>query len=92
MLGPWVPAFAGTSGEHRPCRSLRLDVGGADHPGPFLGFIADELAEISRRARQSTAAEVGESRLDLGIGKRGVDLAVEFLDDRRGVSLGAPMP
>ena len=67
--------------EIRP-RSLHLDVGGPDHLGPFLGFIADELAEVVRRARKHHAAEVGEPRLHLGIGKRGVDLGVEFLDDR----------
>ena len=55
--------------EIRP-RSLHLDVGGPDHLGPFLGFIADELAEVVRRARKHHAAELGEPRLHLWIGKR----------------------
>src|SRR5258708_20877348 len=47
-----------------------LDVGGADHLAPFLGFIANELAEVARRARKHHAAEVGEPGLHGGIGQR----------------------
>src|SRR3979490_287379 len=31
---------------------LRLDAGRADHLGPFLGFLRDELAEPGGRARE----------------------------------------
>src|SRR5262249_27515965 len=30
--------------------SFRLDAGGLDHLGPFLGFVDDELTEVGRRA------------------------------------------
>ena len=37
--------------------SLRLNVGCADNFAPFLRFVGDELAEISRRACNCDAAE-----------------------------------
>jgi hypothetical protein len=43
--------------------SLRLDVEGPDHLAPLLGFVGDELGEVSRRARKRRAAEVGSLRL-----------------------------
>jgi hypothetical protein len=49
------PAFAG---------SLRVDAGGPDHLGPFLGFVGDQLSELSRRSRHRHAAEVSETDLD----------------------------
>src|SRR5262249_7455765 len=61
--------------------SFRLDVGRADHFGPFLGFLSYELAEVRRRERQRDAAKVGKAGLDLMIGESGVDLLVEPLDD-----------
>ena len=76
----------GACGEYwrRSRGSLRLDVGRPDHLAPLLGFVGDELAEVGGRARKRRAAEVGEPRLDLGIGEAGVDLLVELVDDLGG--------
>src|SRR6516225_8365844 len=63
--------------------SARLDVGGPDHFGPFLGVIADELAEIARRAREHHAAEAGEPRLHSRLIEGGVDFDIELFDYRR---------
>src|SRR5262245_42261048 len=42
--------------------SLRLDLGVPDNLGPFVGFIADELAELDRRKNEGGAAQFGEPR------------------------------
>jgi len=47
--------------------------------------------EVGWRARGHRAAKLREPRHP-GIGERGVDLLVEFVDDGRGVFLGAPKP
>src|SRR3954471_20022441 len=75
-----------------PPESVHLDFGGPDHLRPFLGFIADELAEVVRRAWKHRASEVGEPRLYFRIGKRCIDLAVELFDDRRRRVLGCNQP
>src|SRR5215510_899712 len=64
--------------------SLRLDVGGSDHLGPLLGFIGDQLAEVSGRAGHCRASQVSEPRLDLGIGESRVNLLAEHIDDLGG--------
>src|SRR5580704_1495508 len=64
-------------------RSDRLDVGCADHFAPFLGVIADELAEIGWGAGEHHAAEPGEPRFHLGIVKGRPYFNIEFLDYRR---------
>src|SRR6516165_11861875 len=58
--------------------SFRLDMGGADHLGPFLGFVGEELAELGRTERKRGAAEIGKARLDFGISEGKRDLAVEL--------------
>src|SRR5215510_14570942 len=72
-------------------QSLRLDVGHPDHLAPLLGFVRDQLAEVSRRARKRRAAQIGKPRLDLGICERGVDLLVAPVDPARAAAaiLGA---
>src|SRR5262245_45261867 len=67
--------------------SLRLDAGEFDHVGPLLGFVCDQLCELSRRSRQRHAAEVSETGLHLGVVESRVDLLVELVDDlgRRGL-------
>src|SRR5262249_25700586 len=55
--------------------------------GELLGLAGDEPAEVGWRARQRRAAELGEPRFDLGIIQRGVDLAVELVDDGGGRAL-----
>src|SRR5215469_8782278 len=52
-----------------PPTSFRLDVGGADHLGPFLGFVGEELAELGWRERKRGASEIGKARLDFGIAR-----------------------
>src|SRR5215831_20352210 len=54
------------------CGLLRPDVRRPDQLAPPLGFCGDELAEISGRAHKHRGTEVGEPRLDFGIGKAGV--------------------
>jgi tripartite-type tricarboxylate transporter receptor subunit TctC len=67
-------------------RSLRLDIGELDHPGPLLGLIGDELAKIGRRPREQRAANVGETRSYLWIAETRIDLVVELADNFVGVS------
>ena len=62
-------------------RLFYLDVGGADHLGPLLGFSGDELAELGGRHRNRGAAEVREPLFDRRIGESSVDLTVELLDN-----------
>src|SRR5262245_2153468 len=64
--------------------SLRLDLGVPDNLGPFLGFIADELAELDRRKNERGAAQLGEPRLYFRVGKSCIDLFIELEDDLRG--------
>src|SRR5258706_10815748 len=47
--------------------SFRLGAGELYNLGPFLGFVHDELAELGGRAGQQRGAELGKSRLCLGI-------------------------
>jgi hypothetical protein len=61
--------------------SLRLDVGCQDHLAPFHGLVGDKLGEIGGRARQHGRAEIGEPRLEVGIGKARIDLRVQPFDD-----------
>src|SRR5262249_58832808 len=65
----------------RAGRSLWLDAGEPDHLAPFFGFVGDQLTERGRRTRQRYVAEVGETGLQLGIGKPRVDRLVENLDN-----------
>src|SRR5262245_27907111 len=64
--------------------SLRLDVGRADHLGPLLGFVGNELAEVGRRACERVATRLSHPCFDLRIGERGVGLLVELVDDFSG--------
>lgn len=87
----------GFSGWPRKCAfaepsSVRFDVGELDHLGPFLGFIGNQLAEISGRASQDGAAKTDQLRPDLGIGEREVDFGVERLDNLNGCVLGTATP
>jgi hypothetical protein len=77
--GPWLPPFAERN--VMECRRdddglFRLDVGRPDHLAPLLGFLSDELAEVSGRTRKHHAAEVNEPRFHVGIGEASVDLLV----------------
>ena len=41
-----------------PVAALKLDVGGADDLGPFLGFLGDQLGEVGRGAGKWFTTEV----------------------------------
>src|SRR5215831_18385489 len=56
--------------------SLRLDVGRPDHLGPFLGLLGDELAEVGGRTDERCATQIGEPRLDRGIGEARIDFRI----------------
>ena len=47
---------------------VRLDVSVANHLCPFLGFLRDQVPKISGRPGNHCRAQVGEPRLDPGIG------------------------
>jgi hypothetical protein len=55
---------------------------------PFLRFVGDELAEISRRACNRDAAEPYEAGLHRSISKAGIDFLVQLFDDFGGRVLG----
>src|SRR5215467_9637683 len=69
------------------CRSgiplVDFDIGRPDHLAPLLGFGGHESSEIGGRAQQRRTTHVGKARLERGVGKRGVDLRVELVDDLR---------
>jgi hypothetical protein len=75
---------------------VRLDASKFDHLAPLLGFGRDELAEVGRRAGKHRAAQVGQPRLDLGLGERAVNFVkfskvwVFFFFTNRGKPIGDP--
>jgi hypothetical protein len=71
---------------------IRLDPSELDNPGPLLGVFDDEFAEVSGRASKRSAAQVGETSLDLGIGESGVDLPVQLTNHLRGCVFGRARP
>ena len=71
----------GTLWNVQPRGSLRRDVGRADHLGPLLGIVGDELAEVGRRTLKDRYAQGRKSRLDLGISEGSIDFLVELVDD-----------
>src|SRR6202035_320456 len=54
-------------------RLFRLDVGGLDHLGPFLGIADKMLFKLGRRPFEHIAAEVGDPHAQRGVGKPGID-------------------
>src|SRR5271163_3778494 len=68
--------------------SLGLDVCRPDHLAPPLDVVRDQLSKVGGRARKYFGAQVGKPSLYSGIGKRGVDLLVELVDDLWGRTLG----
>src|SRR5262245_49700673 len=63
--------------------SVRLDVEGPDDLAPLFAVVSDELAEIGGRANERRAAELGEPRLDFGIGEAGVNGLIELVNNLR---------
>src|SRR5262249_3767254 len=82
------PAFAERNVMERgsTAASVWLDTRRLDHPGPLLGLIGDKLSEVGGRSGQHGAAQIGEARLDLGIGEASVDVLVELIDQGVGRS------
>src|SRR5262252_1819238 len=84
-------SMASTRMTNESCHcSFRLDAGELDDLGPFLGFFRNHFAEIGGRSGQHRAAQVGKPCVCFGIGKHGVDLVVELLDDLGGRVPGRP--
>src|SRR5260370_37875132 len=61
--------------------SVWLRAGELTHLDPLFGFIREELCEVSGRAGQRRAAEIGNQCLHLGVGKGGVEFLIEPLDN-----------
>src|SRR5215468_11420472 len=62
-------AIRGTGLADHPARnagSLPFYSNELHHLAPLLGFICDELAEVSSRARKGRTAQLGKPRLNLG--------------------------
>ena len=74
--------------------SVRLDACELDHLGPLLDFVGDELFKVGGRTREHRGSQVGEAFLHVGIGKSGIDLLVELLNNlrRRGFGYDDPIP
>src|SRR5438874_120422 len=54
------PRFRRTGFMEYVAWSFRLDIARPDHLAPLLGFLSDELAEVSGRTRKHRAAELNE--------------------------------
>src|SRR5262249_22498387 len=61
-------------------RSFRLDARELYHLAPLLGFFGNVFAEVAGRALNHGATKLGKTRLNLGVGKACIDLAVKLLD------------
>src|SRR5215218_47838 len=72
----------------RSAASIRLSPRELDHLAPLLGFLSDQLAELSGRIRKHRAAEISEPRFHVGIGESRIDLLIELIDDLGGCGLG----
>jgi hypothetical protein len=72
--------------------SICLDACELDHLAPLFGFLSNEFPEIGGRPPKHRAAQVGKLRLDFQIGKRGVNLPVELVDDFGGRVFGRTRP
>src|SRR5262245_33871254 len=68
--------------------SLRLDASELDHLSPLLGFLCDELGEVSRRAGKYFATEFAHPCLHRRISECRVDLPVKSFDDLGRGALG----
>src|SRR5215468_9489378 len=64
--------------------SVCLDTRKLDHLAPLLDFVGDELSKVCGRTREHRSSQVGEAFLHVGVGKSGIDLLVELLDNLRG--------
>src|SRR5262245_63888528 len=78
----------------RRCGSLRLKPRELHHLAPLLGFLGDEPTKRGGRAGKRLAAYFGKLCAHRGIAQRGVDLAVEVIDDldRRVLRSGDAVP
>src|SRR5262245_66534050 len=61
--------------------SLRLDACELHHLAPLLGFLGDELGEVGGREREYLASEIGQPRLDCGVGVAGIGLPLELVSN-----------
>src|SRR5262245_30665744 len=63
--------------------SLGLDACELHHLAPLLGFLSDQLAEVSGRARKHRAAEISEPHFHVGVVKARVSFRVELVNNLR---------
>src|SRR5579871_6621524 len=61
--------------------SIQLDIGELDHLGPFRRIGFDQLLKILALARKRRRTDLVEPLLQGWIGERGVDLAVQLVED-----------
>src|ERR1700730_16369291 len=64
--------------------SIRFDARALDHFSPLLGFGGDELLAFGQRHGHWYDTEVGKPCLEPRVGKNGIDLRVEHLNDLGG--------
>jgi hypothetical protein len=69
-------------------RLLRFDIRCPNEFPPFLGFVSDEFSKLGRRHRHRGGSKIGKASLEVRVGESGVDLSIEFVDDRGGCVLG----
>src|SRR5258705_6690028 len=72
MPGPARPALFG------------LDVCRPDHLAPFVGLGGDKFRIVGRGTRKRVRSQFGKPRRQPWISERGVDFAVELLNDECG--------
>src|SRR5215471_11618019 len=61
--------------------SICLDARELHHLAPLFGFLGNEPPKVGGWASEQAAAHLGQLRLDLGIGKAGVDFSAEPVDN-----------
>ena len=62
-------------------KSFYLDVGRSDDLFPFIGIFRNELAKLGECHRLRNTTYLGESSPHRGVAKKGIDLAVELVDN-----------
>jgi hypothetical protein len=72
--------------------SFRPDAGKPDHLAPLLDFIGYELSKVGGGARKHRSSQIGKAFLHVGIGKSGIDLLVELLNNVCGRGFGHDDP
>src|SRR5262249_18836515 len=72
--------------------SVCLDVGRADHLGPFFGVCRDEARKLSRRSGENRITPVGDARLNRRTASPALTALWSLSITSTGVLRGAPIP